>query len=366
MPLAELHKEYFNRCVQGASVGALERSGPRSRADLLHALIGSSLTKGHSTPAAPVGEGEHAAAALHAGKGIPTARLGSCDAAERVSQRWDHLQSLSESDLQREYRRLGLLLIPGLGRDVLVGHMRDVILWDELPHGELLKECSARGLEPLAASKTCEEDCRHDLLQRLLVTLCSEACEARGVPAKRLGSLMAAAKVMAQLDRLEGMSAIDLNQECERLGIPRDDAATAQLLKDRAKRVLIWRELPIEELRSECRKFSMPTTGAEQRRELVQRLIATVWRAPPQAEAPTRQGAGRASIPAQVRRHFETLGLPTSATANDIKRAYRKLALKYHPDKNTEGTKEEVAMRFRCVTAAYDALSDFAKQAATR
>lgn len=62
------------------------------------------------------------------------------------------------------------------------------------------------------------------------------------------------------------------------------------------------------------------------------------------------------------RDYYETLGLDRSATAEDIKKAYRKLALKYHPDRNPgDKTAEE---KFKEVGEAYDVLSDPDKRAA--
>ncbi|KAG5834603.1 hypothetical protein ANANG_G00263210 [Anguilla anguilla] len=55
--------------------------------------------------------------------------------------------------------------------------------------------------------------------------------------------------------------------------------------------------------------------------------------------------------------HYEILGVKRDATDDDLKKAYRKLALKWHPDKNLENA-EEAAEQFKLIQAAYDVLSD--------
>jgi molecular chaperone DnaJ len=53
--------------------------------------------------------------------------------------------------------------------------------------------------------------------------------------------------------------------------------------------------------------------------------------------------------------YYETLGVPRDASQEDIKRAYRSLARKYHPDVSDEPSAED---KFKDVNAAYEALSD--------
>jgi len=60
--------------------------------------------------------------------------------------------------------------------------------------------------------------------------------------------------------------------------------------------------------------------------------------------------------------YYELLGLSKSATAQEIKKAYRKLAVQYHPDKN-QGNKE-AEEQFKKISEAYQVLSDEDKRAA--
>ena len=48
---------------------------------------------------------------------------------------------------------------------------------------------------------------------------------------------------------------------------------------------------------------------------------------------------------------YDELGVPPTATDAEIKKAYRRLALQYHPDKNPDGE-----ARFRTISAAWEVL----------
>ena len=62
------------------------------------------------------------------------------------------------------------------------------------------------------------------------------------------------------------------------------------------------------------------------------------------------------------RDYYDVLGVSKDATENDIKKAYRKLALKYHPDRNPDDPSAEE--KFKELGEAYDVISDADKRAA--
>ncbi|MBX9959251.1 MAG: molecular chaperone DnaJ [Burkholderiaceae bacterium] len=67
---------------------------------------------------------------------------------------------------------------------------------------------------------------------------------------------------------------------------------------------------------------------------------------------------------ATKRDFYEVLGVPKNASEEEIKKAYRKLAMKYHPDRNQGDSAKTAEEKFKEAKEAYEMLSDPQKKAA--
>src|SRR6476619_6661079 len=64
------------------------------------------------------------------------------------------------------------------------------------------------------------------------------------------------------------------------------------------------------------------------------------------------------------RDYYQVLGVSRDASEEDIKKAFRKLAMKFHPDRVTDGDHKESEEKFKEAKEAYEALCDAKKRAA--
>jgi DnaJ homolog subfamily C member 3 len=94
-------------------------------------------------------------------------------------------------------------------------------------------------------------------------------------------------------------------------------------------------------VRSFNRAVELAGENSEQKNEAQQKLQ--------QAQVALKQS--------KEKNYYKVLNLPRSATKKEIKKAYRELALQWHPDKNADN-KEEAEKKFQDISEAYEVLSD--------
>src|SRR3989338_5479956 len=67
-------------------------------------------------------------------------------------------------------------------------------------------------------------------------------------------------------------------------------------------------------------------------------------------------------MPVTKRDYYEILGVAKNASVDEIKRAYRQLALKHHPDRVSSEHKKEADEKFKEISEAYAVLTDSQKR----
>lgn len=72
---------------------------------------------------------------------------------------------------------------------------------------------------------------------------------------------------------------------------------------------------------------------------------------------PSIPAVAEATKQGQTKTHYEVLELARDASLKDVKKAYRRLAVLHHPDRNL-GNEEEATVKFREISEAYEVLSD--------
>lgn len=87
------------------------------------------------------------------------------------------------------------------------------------------------------------------------------------------------------------------------------------------------------------------------------RRVALLWggRAPPSLRSPSSRTRAAARSGGTL---YDLLGVPSSGSSGDIKKAFKELALKYHPDVSPPDLAAEYTQRFIEVHEAYEILSD--------
>eukprot|EP00404_Azadinium_spinosum_P052447 CAMPEP_0180759174 /NCGR_PEP_ID=MMETSP1038_2-20121128/35659_1 /TAXON_ID=632150 /ORGANISM="Azadinium spinosum, Strain 3D9" /LENGTH=193 /DNA_ID=CAMNT_0022793277 /DNA_START=68 /DNA_END=649 /DNA_ORIENTATION=- len=181
--------------------------------------------------------------------------------------------------------------------------------------------------------------------------------EERGLPVRRLRNIQAAAELDEQWTRCKVWSFSELRTEYGKLGLPKGTEVPlkGQDLIDRLKQAALWKALSWTELVREWHKLEM-RCPVEDPCTSVPLLMAAAWCSARTKKRSGSEKPGKATPQRDFDKYFETLELPLTADAEDVKKAYKRLALLYHPDKNTTDSPEEATRKFQEVNEAYEAL----------
>lgn len=269
-------------------------------------------------------------------KGITVDKLSSLDKAEVLLQQVARMEGLSIGELKREFNRRGLTVEAGTEKNDMLKTIRDVLLWDELTLEGLLLVCRERGLAGPAATT------REELLKRLATSIGqTQMTESRfknffsygKEPSKEESKQPGASKDQSRSTGTTSSSSPP-GDENERAWESRADQNRRQFAQGNRNHA----GMPGGQ-----RRFAGPGGPTVN---------------PGGAGGGGYQQRPAAPKPPSVDKYFRSLGLPVSASHDDVRKAYRKLALQYHPDKNPGQKKLAAEAKFQEISEAYDKLCE--------
>eukprot|EP00439_Symbiodinium_sp_Y106_P082518 s1601_g21.t4 len=309
-------------------------------------------------------------------KGIPVKTVGH-EVAMGILTEVERYESMPASLLQAEYATLGMPSEPNLDDKELLRRLKQVLIWSQLSVDELVKECEARELSSGGfPNRPSEADKIQVLMDRLILSLGVDGWEKQGIPVYRLTSLEAAIVIVEELGRLEAAKQADVSAAYRLLGLPPEALDKAAMIS-RLKHYLVWQELRPAELRKECLKHGISALGDPE--ELIALLVLKNWGVLPEdweapdppdwsrfEPPPRRQSPAPAPPSAKVAAAFRELGLELSASHEQVRKAYRKLALQHHPDKNPGLHQDQAVKKFQTITSSYETVLDHMKKLSVR
>lgn len=286
-------------------------------------------------------------------------------------------EALAPKDLRAECAKRSLAVDSNPDKDDLLAQLKQDFSWENMPEADLRGECIGRGipLPEVAEQPAFDRAMRVRLRQalrweRLPVEQLRRACEARnleveGQTREEMLSFLKAFKVLPKAKpkaakpaapvlqprtttngheayRVPGYSAFDRSTSPPEVPEAEDGAQMPEGLSER-----VWRI---------CRKYPNFTGNYPKEindwsdQDIQMYLYSNGFLKPNKS----RKVATTSKVPLRV--HFRTLGLLDGASPNEVRTAYRRLALMYHPDKNPSNP-EVAAEKFRQVTEAYEALT---------
>jgi len=327
--------------------------------------------------------------------GIPALRLSSMYAANAILSRYDQLKDMSMQQLIDEYEMMSLPHRPRLPKHELLRDLKLWTFWKHLCLEELMLECESRVVTLGHINNLNHSEAKALLLDKLRLDLFKPYFQELRIPYEKFSfSFWTCCAIVKQWDEIrEKDEASLLKLYKAKVLITSGTKLNRSDLVERLNTHVVWSHCTLKDVQKLCRENLINSIARQdQKAELVSRLANHLWappssqkvnsQSPPPKETPqerTRktplpdrrpQSRARSSTYShsnkydfqmqaaeQVKAHFRTLGLASDAGVDDIKRAYRKLALKYHPDKNPL-MQEHAADKFRLATEAYKFLSE--------